>query len=85
MFKKGDLVKRVKILSVTDEDYEWVVDENIENDFGIVLDVETPKYDVMVSHMEYPECFVKVLWQKNDWGPMWHWAEELKVIKNNKK
>jgi len=85
MFKVGDLVKRVKILSVTDFDYEWIADEHVENDFGIVLDVETPKYDVMVSHMEYPECFVKVLWQKNDWGPMWHWAEELKVIKNNKK
>ena len=81
MFKLGDLVKRVKILSVTDIDYEWISYNGDDKEYGVIVDIEKPVYETKVYNLEYPECFVKVFWQKGDIGAIWHWGDEIAVVK----
>ena len=38
----GDLVKRTKVLSVAEYDYEWVDFEFPNDEIGIVIDLEEP-------------------------------------------
>jgi hypothetical protein len=84
MFNIGDLVRRVKILSVTDIDYEWISYEGADKAYGIILDIERAVYETKVINLKYPEIFVKVLWQQNDYGAIWHWGEEISLIKRGK-
>jgi hypothetical protein len=87
MFKVGDLVMRVKKLSFGDESsFEWMVDHTVSDDVGIVLEVEMPEFDIQIYNLEYPECFVKVLWQNAEqaaMNPLWHWGEELELYKKS--
>ena len=85
MFKVGDLVQRVKVIESgsMSGSFQWILSDEYKDDIGIVIEVETPEYDSMLFDMTYPECFVKVKWQKNTaYGPIWHWGEELTVIKS---
>ncbi len=86
MFNVGDLVRRVKILSIGDNnDVGWMTDHTISDDVGIVIEVETPDFDIQIYTLKYPECFVKVLWQAEQGiNPLWHWGEELETIKDKK-
>tara|TARA_R100000030_G_C3146650_1_gene97132 strand:+ start:144 stop:419 length:276 start_codon:yes stop_codon:yes gene_type:complete len=85
MIKVGDLVKRVKTLSLDgNSNGKWLLDHSISDSVGVVLEVEKPNFNIRIKELNYPECFVKVLWQTNSVSsinPMWHWGEELKVIK----
>ena len=85
MIKVGDLVKRVKTLSLGENSNgKWLLDHSISDSAGVVLEVEKPTFDAKIKELSYPDCFVKVLWQTNSVSsinPMWHWSEELKIIK----
>ena len=80
MFNVGDLVRRIKVLSITGIDSEWV-DYEDPSDYGIVIDIEEPINESKLLDLTYPEVFVKVFWQKNDIGAIWHWGDEIIVIK----
>ncbi len=84
MYKVGDLVRRVKVLSLgEDKDMRWLLDHSVSDSVGVILEVEEPSFDIRINNLNYPECFVKVLWQNtlaNSLNPMWHWGEELEVI-----
>ena len=84
MIEVGDLVKRVAVLSVINNEFGWVLTDEFPDDVGIVLDVEMPLYKYSDGEEEYimdAGCFVKVLWQKTNYGgPVWHWSEEISVI-----
>jgi hypothetical protein len=84
MIVVGDLVKRVAVLSVIDNEFGWVLTDEFPDDVGIVLSVEMPLYKYSDGEEEdilNAECFVKVLWQKTNYGgPVWHWSEEISVI-----
>jgi hypothetical protein len=88
MIKVGDLVKRVAMLSVINNEFGWVLTDEFPDDIGIVLDVETPMYDSSAERIKGKEedilnigYFIKVMWQTRDYyGPVWHWSEELLVI-----
>jgi len=80
MFKVGDLVRRIKILSVTKVDHEWV-NVNPNDEYGIVVDIEEPIHQSKLLDINYPEVFVKVYWQKNDNGALWHWGDEILIVK----
>ena len=86
MFKVGDLVKRIRTLSLSDgEEFDWMVDHTVSEDVGIVLEIERPELDVEVYTLKYPECFVKVMWQAGEGiNPLWHWGEELEAINEKK-
>ena len=87
MIKVGDLVKRVKTIASdsVSGSFQWILTDEFLDDIGIVLEVETPEYDSKIFDMTYPECFIKVKWQKNTaFGPIWHWGEELTTIKQRK-
>jgi|TARA_B100000287_G_C20562810_1_gene753169 hypothetical protein len=85
MFKVGDLVRRVKVLSLgEDKDMKWLLDHSVSDSVGVVLEIEEPSFDVVLNNLEYPNCFVKVLWQSVSdpaLNPIWHWGEELEVVK----
>ena len=81
MFKVGDLVRRIKVLSVTGIDSEWVEYDNPNGDYGIIIDIEEPINESKLLDLTYPEVFVKVFWQKNDIGAIWHWGDEIIVVK----
>ena len=85
MIKVGDLVKRVKTLSLGgNSNGKWLLDHSVSDAVGVVLEVEHPDFDVRVSNLDYPDCFVKVLWQTNSISsvnPLWHWSEELEIVK----
>jgi hypothetical protein len=85
MIDVGDLVKRVKVLSLgEDKNMRWLLDHSVSDAVGVVLEVEHPDFDVRVSNLDYPDCFVKVLWQTNSISsvnPLWHWSEELEIVK----
>jgi hypothetical protein len=85
MVKVGDLVRRVKVLSLgEDKDMKWLLDHSVSDAVGVVLEVERPNFDVRLNNLDYPECFVKVLWQNagiSTVNPLWHWGEELEIIK----
>jgi hypothetical protein len=85
MFQLGDLVRRIKILSVTDIDYEWIEYENPNDEFGIVVDIEEPIHQTKLLNLNYPEVFVKVYWQGNDSGALWHWGDEITIVKRANK
>jgi hypothetical protein len=85
MFKVGNLVKRIKVLYVSVSDYDWVPYTGEAEEYGIVVDVEEPIKPYQTYRIEYPEVFVKVLWQNADYGPTWHWGDELAVVKGKKK
>ena len=80
MFKVGDLVRRIKVLSVTDIASEWA-DSNDPNGYGVVIDIEEPINESKLLDLTYPEIFVKVLWQKNEYGALWHWGDEISLIR----
>ena len=85
MYKVGDLVRRVKVLSLgEDKDMRWLLDHSVSDSVGVVLEVEEPNFDIRLNNLEYPECFVKVLWQTTldpALKTMWHWGEELEIVK----
>jgi|TARA_R100000152_G_C6748055_1_gene171641 hypothetical protein len=85
MFKVGDLVKRIKMLNfnVGCED-DLMIDHTISDDVGIILEIEKAELDTQLYTLQYPECFIKVLWQsseKSAINPLWHWGEELEIVK----
>jgi len=84
MFKVGDLVRRIKVLSVTDIDSEWV-DYDDPSDYGIVIDIEKPIHESKLLNLTHPEMFIKVYWQKNEYGAIWHWGDELSLIRKSNK
>jgi len=84
MFKVGDLVKRIKVLHVNAADYDWIPYTGEVEEYGIVIDVEEPIKSQKSYRIEYPEVFIKVLWQNVDYGPTWHWGDELAVVKDKK-
>jgi len=84
MFNVGDLVKRIKVLFVSDADYDWIPYSGDVEEYGIVVDIEMPMRDKVLYRSEYPEVFVKVLWQNTNYGAMWHWGDELLVINKGK-
>lgn len=85
MYKVGDLVRRVKVLSLgEDKDMRWLLDHSVSDSVGVVLEIEEPNFDVRLNNLEYPNCFVKVLWQSTldpTLNPLWHWGEELEIVK----
>jgi|TARA_R100001463_G_scaffold115513_1_gene170735 hypothetical protein len=85
MYKVGDLVRRVKVLSLgEDKDMRWLLDHSVSDSVGVVLEVEEPNFEIRLNTLEYPECFVKVLWQTTldpALKTMWHWGEELEIVK----
>ena len=80
MFKVGDLVKRVKELKITNDDYDFVPCGDDNSDYGIVIDTEEPIKERVLYRIEAPEVFVKVLWQNVNYGPTWHWGDEIVVV-----
>jgi hypothetical protein len=84
MFKVGDLVRRIKVLSVTDIDSEWVAYDD-PTDYGVVIDIEEPIHESKLLNLIYPEMFIKVYWQKNEYGAIWHWGDELSLIQKTNK
>jgi len=84
MFKIGDLVRRVKILSVTENDSAWV-DYDDPNDCGVIVDIEKPIHETKLLNLTYPQMFVKVHWQTKDYGAIWHWGDEVVVIRRANK
>ena len=68
MFKVGDLVRRIKVLSVIGIDSEWVEYDNPAIDYGVIIDIEEPVNESKLLSLTYPEVFIKVFWQKNDLG-----------------
>ena len=85
MYKVGDLVRRVKVLSLgEDKDMRWLLDHSVSDSVGVVLEIEEPNFDVRLNNLKYPNCFVKVLWQSTldpTLNPLWHWGEELEIVK----
>ena len=82
MFKVGDLVRRVRKLQIGEgKEVDWITDHTVPDAVGVVFEVEKPDFP-RLYHLEYPECFVKVLWQDTTsaLNPLWHWGEELQVI-----
>ena len=84
MIVVGDLVKRVAVLSVMDGEFGWTLTDEFPDDVGIVIDIEEPMYkpkEDRVGDILDTGCFIKVLWQKTNYGgPVWHWSEEISVI-----
>ena len=84
MVKVGDLVKRVAVLSMENDEFGWTLTDEFPDDIGIIISVECPSYDYPGREEEEIldiGCFVYVLWQRADYGgPVWHWSEELLVI-----
>ena len=81
MFKIGDLVRRIKVLSVIGIDSEWVEYDNPAIDYGVIIDIEEPVNESKLLNLTYPEVFIKVFWQKNNFGAIWHWGDEIIVVK----
>jgi hypothetical protein len=81
MFKVGDLVRRIKVLSVIGIDSEWVEYDNPAIDYGVIIDIEEPVNESKLLSLTYPEVFIKVFWQKNNFGAIWHWGDEIIVVK----
>ena len=81
MFKLGDLVKRVKVLSVDNYDYEWIGCEFPSEEYGVIVDIEEPIVESKSLNIEHPEVFIKVLWQRTDFGASWHWGDEVSLVK----
>ena len=81
MFKVGDLVRRIKVLSVIGIDSEWVEYDNPTGDYGVIIDIEEPVSESRLLSLTYPEVFIKVFWQKNNIGAIWHWGDEIIVVK----
>lgn len=81
MFKVGDLVRRIKVLSVIGIDSEWVEYDNPAIDYGVIIDIEEPVNESKLLNLTYPEVFIKVFWQKNNFGAIWHWGDEIIVVK----
>tara|TARA_Y100000296_G_scaffold84005_1_gene116239 strand:- start:7922 stop:8203 length:282 start_codon:yes stop_codon:yes gene_type:complete len=83
MFKIGDLVKRVKVLSVTEFYYDWVPYSSLSDEYGIVIDVEVPLEGE--GHKEYViseiDMFVKVKWQNSHEPASWHWGDEIAIVR----
>ena len=83
MIGVGDLVKRIAVLSVSNDEFGWVLTDEFPDDIGIILSVEFPSYQYSDGEEEIMDigCFVYVLWQNGQYGgPVWHWSEELQVI-----
>ena len=85
MFKIGDLVRRIKVLSVIGIDSEWIEYDNPNGDYGVIIDIEQPINESKLLDLAYPEVFVKVFWQKNDFGAIWHRGDEIIVVKKTNK
>tara|TARA_R100000008_G_scaffold82383_1_gene66621 strand:+ start:1172 stop:1432 length:261 start_codon:yes stop_codon:yes gene_type:complete len=81
MFVLGDLVKRVKVLSVENHDYEWIECEFPTEEYGVIIDIEEATLEAERLNIDYPEVFIKVLWQNKEFGASWHWGDEVIVIK----
>ena len=58
MFKVGDLVRRIKVLSVTGIDSEWIEYDNPNGDYGVIIDIEQPINESKLLDLTYPEVFV---------------------------
>ena len=82
MFKTGDLVRRVKVLSVTESYYNWMPYDAPVNEYGVVVDIEKPIDDYGVSDED--EIFVKILWQDPVVGATWHWGDEISLVKRGR-
>tara|TARA_R110000782_G_scaffold117477_1_gene207872 strand:+ start:75 stop:344 length:270 start_codon:yes stop_codon:yes gene_type:complete len=84
MINVGDLVKRVAVLSVIDDEFGWTLTDEFPDAVGIVLAIEQPTYEspeVISEDILSIGCFIKVIWQTREYGgPVWHWSEELLVI-----
>jgi hypothetical protein len=84
MIGVGDLVKRIAVLSVANDEFGWVLTDEFPDDVGIIISVEFPSYQYSDGEEEEIMdigCFVYVLWQRAEYGgPVWHWSEELQVI-----
>jgi len=84
MIGVGDLVKRIAVLSVANDEFGWVLTDEFPDDVGIIISVEFPSYQYSDGEEEEIMdigCFVYVLWQREEYGgPVWHWSEELQVI-----
>ena len=81
MFKVGDLVRRIKVLSATGIDSERIEYDNPNGDYGVIIDLEQPIHESKLLDLTYPEVFIKVFWQKNNIGAIWHWGDEIIVVK----
>jgi ABC-type dipeptide/oligopeptide/nickel transport system ATPase subunit len=62
---------------------KWLLDHSVSDSVGVVLEVEEPTFEIKLNSLNYPECFVKVLWQDttSSLNPLWHWGEELEIVK----
>ena len=82
MFKIGDLVRRIKVLSITESIYSWMPYDAPTNEFGIVVDVEKPLDNYKIA--DETEMFARVLWQPAGVGATWHWGDELSLVKRGR-
>jgi|TARA_R110000737_G_scaffold124963_1_gene157390 hypothetical protein len=79
MIEVGDLVKRIALLSVMDNEFGWAM-YDFPDDIGIVLAVEVATYEGLEDDFD-TGSFIKVMWQNGDYdGPVWHWSEEISII-----
>jgi hypothetical protein len=85
MFKVGDLVRRAKVLSIVGEDSEWIEYDNPNGEYGVIIDLEEPINESKLLDLTYPEVFVKVFWQNHERGAIWHWGDEIIIVKKAEK
>ena len=60
----------------------------VANLFPSIIESNLSKEPINESKLldlTYPEVFVKVFWQKNDFGAIWHWGDEIIVVKKTNK
>lgn len=72
------------MLFIDDAEYDWIPYDGESGEYGIIVDVEYPERRDTPYKSEYPEVFVKVLWQNTDYGAVWHWGDELLIINKGK-
>jgi len=52
MYKVGDLVRRVKVLSLgEDKDMKWLLDHSVSDSVGVILEVEEPSFDIRINNL----------------------------------
>ena len=84
MFKVGDLVRRIKVLAITETTgyNDWIPCDSTTNEHGIVVDIEKP-IDNFQYDLDPPgktEIFVRILWQNNRGNVTWHWGTEIVLV-----
>jgi len=72
------------MLAVTESHYEWLPHSGSLNEYGIIIDLEEPCINHTFDDMASTDVFVKVLWQNDNMGAIWHWGEEIVVVKCKK-